>query len=205
MEILKQTSSTRENLGLLAIMDAIDGGDQITQRELAQKTGLNLKKVNYCLRKLLERGLVKFQRVRQNPDKRAYLYVLTPEGIKAKTQLTYGFLKFTMSFYTKVEGKVEKCLKDMQAQHIKHIILYGMSDIVGIFTGLNQAYQIEIVGVVDDSYIGRDIQGISLIAEKEILEHKWDVVLITALDGLDVIEEKLCALSVSPNAVWCMK
>ena len=63
-------------------------GEQITQRELARTTGLNLKKVNYCLQKLLEKGYIKFQRVRKNPDKRSYLYILTPAGLKAKSQLT---------------------------------------------------------------------------------------------------------------------
>ena len=99
MEILRQSSATREDLGLLAVMDALEERDEISQRELARVTGLNLKKVNYCLHKLLEKGHVKFQRVRDNPDKRSYLYILTPAGLKAKSRLTYSFLRFTFDFY----------------------------------------------------------------------------------------------------------
>ena len=68
-------------------MEALEAGERVTQRDLARVTGLNLKKVNYCLRKLLEKGHVKFQRARRNPDKRTYLYILTPAGLRAKSHL----------------------------------------------------------------------------------------------------------------------
>ena len=105
MNLFKQDSSTREDMGLLAVMDVLVDEEQVTQRELSRRTGLNLKKVNYCLHKLLEKGHVKFQRVIHNPDKRAYLYILTPAGLKAKSHLTYRFLKFTLDFYNQVEVK----------------------------------------------------------------------------------------------------
>ena len=62
MDIFRQSSLARENMGLLAVLEALEDGQKITQRELAVVTGLNLKKVNYCLHKLLEKGHVKFQR-----------------------------------------------------------------------------------------------------------------------------------------------
>ena len=84
---------------MLAVMDVLADEGRVTQRELARRTGLNLKKVNYCLHKLLEKGYVKFQRAVHNPDKRSYLYIVTPAGLTAKSHLTYGFLKFTLGFY----------------------------------------------------------------------------------------------------------
>ena len=113
MENFRQSSSTRENLGLLAVMEVLEERENITQRELARATGLNLKKVNYCLHKLLEKGYMKFQRVWKHPNKRAYLYVLTPLGLQAKSQLTYRFLKFMFDFYNKVELKLRRCLDEM--------------------------------------------------------------------------------------------
>ena len=47
---------------MLAVMDALADQEQVTHRELSRKTGLNLKKANYCPRKLLGKGFVKFQR-----------------------------------------------------------------------------------------------------------------------------------------------
>jgi len=89
MDLLKQAPNTREALGLLAVMEALADQEKVTQRQLSRQTGLNLKKVHFCLHKLLEKGHVKFQRAVHNPDKRAYLYILTPAGVKARSELTY--------------------------------------------------------------------------------------------------------------------
>ena len=125
MDLFKQNSATREDLGMLAVMDALADEEQVTQRELSHRTGLNLKKVNYCLHKLLEKGYVKFQRAMNNPDKRTYLYILTPTGLKAKSRLTYGFLKFTLEFYNQVEGKLQYCLKQMEQAGVQRVVLCG--------------------------------------------------------------------------------
>ena len=110
MDLFRQNSATREDLGMLAVMDALAAKDQVTQRELSRQTGLNLKKVHFCLHKLLEKGYVKFQRALHNPDKRVYLYIVTPAGLKAKSELTYRFLKVTLDFYNQVEAKVQQTL-----------------------------------------------------------------------------------------------
>ena len=52
----------------------------------------------------------KFQRALHNPDKRVYLYIVTPAGLKAKSELTYRFLKVTLDFYNQVEAKVQQTL-----------------------------------------------------------------------------------------------
>ena len=113
MPIPKQDTATRQDLGMLAVMEALADEEQVTQRELSRQTGLNLKKVNFCLHKLLEKGHVKFQRALNNPDKRGYLYILTPTGVKEKSRLTYRFLKFTMAYYSRVEEKLMQCLAEM--------------------------------------------------------------------------------------------
>ena len=68
MPIPPQDTTTRDDLGMLAVMEALTEGGRVTQRELSRQTGLNLKKVNYCLHRLLEKGHVKFQRALNRPD-----------------------------------------------------------------------------------------------------------------------------------------
>jgi transcription initiation factor IIE alpha subunit len=80
MDLLDQRSAIREDLGLLAVMDALVDEEQVTQRELSRRTGLNLKKVNYCLHKLLEKGHIKFHNIVTNPNKRSYLYIRVVAG-----------------------------------------------------------------------------------------------------------------------------
>ncbi|MBK34470.1 MAG: hypothetical protein CME26_02940 [Gemmatimonadetes bacterium] len=201
MEILKKQSSTRENLGLLAVLEALEGQEQTTQRELAQATGLNLKKVNYTLQKLLEKGYVKFQRVRQNPDKRNYLYILTPAGIKAKSQLTYGFLKFTLDFYTRMEDKLLSCVKEIESSGVDRIALYGASDVARILLGIVADRAVKVVGVVDPGYAGREYHGCPIIPVEDLSTWSWDAMLITSIDDPDVGEAWLLGEGVSSDRI----
>ncbi len=65
----------------------------ISQRELSVRLGVSLGAVNYCLKALLDRGLVKIQNFSNNPNKVGYSYFLTRTGITEKTLLTARFLK----------------------------------------------------------------------------------------------------------------
>jgi DNA-binding MarR family transcriptional regulator len=201
MEILKQTSSTRENLGLLAVMEALKDSERITQRELALQTGLNLKRVNYCLHKLLEKGYIKFQRAKQNPDKRTYLYILTPTGLKAKSQLTYRFLKFTLDFYSKVEDKLGQCLQDFANQGFKKILLYGVSDVAHILNGMITNDSLQVVGIVDPHYVGEEFHNIPVLDLTGFDKLQWDVVVITTLENLEQSEAQLHSLGISTKVI----
>lgn len=75
------------------ILRLIDSTPEVTQRELADKTGVSLGKVNYLLKALVEKGFIKARNFRNSNNKWSYLYVLTPSGIEHRTRLTYEFLK----------------------------------------------------------------------------------------------------------------
>ena len=202
MDLINKDSATREEMGLLAVMDALADEDQVTQRELSRRTGLNLKKVNYCLHKLLEKGHVKFQRVVNNPNKRAYLYILTPAGFKAKSHLTYRFLKFTLDFYNQVEIKLRRCLCDVAAAGVRKIILCGASEAARIVLELVGGYGIEVIGVIDSNFTDSKYNGASVVLSEDLGEMEWDGILITALEGLEDVETKLRDRGVLEERIW---
>ena len=204
MEIFRQSSTTREDLGLLAVMDAIEECEQITQRELARVTGLNLKKVNYCLHKLLEKGYVKFQRALNNPDKRVYLYILTPAGFRAKSRLTYGFLRFTLNVYSKLEEKLRHSIDEMASAGVQKILLYGASDAARILVGIVNGEPVEVVGVVDDEYEGREFHGVPVISNGQLGDLQWEGILITDTNDLDGMEKRLEGMEVPKEAIWTL-
>lgn len=82
------------------------------QRELANKLGFSLGKINYCLKALHLKGLVKINNFKKNPDKMNYLYILTPKGITAKTQLTIMFMKKKMQEYDELKKELKKLRKN---------------------------------------------------------------------------------------------
>ena len=66
---------------------------ETTQRELAEELGFSLGKLNYCIRALQNKGLIKIQNFKRNPKKVNYFYVLTLKGLAEKTRLTVNFMK----------------------------------------------------------------------------------------------------------------
>ena len=78
-----------------------------TQRELAEELGFSLGKLNYCLKALQQKGLVKIENFKKNPNKINYFYVLTPAGIAEKTKLTINFMKRKMKEYDELKKEIE--------------------------------------------------------------------------------------------------
>ena len=78
-----------------------------TQRELAKDLGFSLGKLNYCLKALQAKGLVKIKNFEANPKKMNYIYVLTPKGIAEKTKLTINFMKRKMQEYDELKKEIK--------------------------------------------------------------------------------------------------
>lgn len=85
-------SSFYEDESYLKVLKIIEKTPQIGQRELSKELGISLGKTNYCLKALLEKGLIKIGNFKKNTNKLLYLYLLTPSGIKEKTLMTHHFL-----------------------------------------------------------------------------------------------------------------
>ena len=79
-----------------------------TQRELAEDLGFSLGKLNYCLKALKNKGLVKILNFKKNPSKVNYIYILTPKGIAEKSKLTINFMKRKMKEYEELKKEINK-------------------------------------------------------------------------------------------------
>ncbi len=88
----------RDNQDHLNILRKINSESK-SQRDLAKELGFSLGKLNYCLKALKKKGLIKINSFKKNPSKLNYIYVLTPKGIAAKTKLTMNFMKRKMKEY----------------------------------------------------------------------------------------------------------
>ncbi len=82
--------------------------DNKSQRDLARELGFSLGKLNYCLKALKKKGLIKINSFKKNPNKLNYIYVLTPKGISAKTKLTINFMKRKMKEYDELKKELNK-------------------------------------------------------------------------------------------------
>ena len=89
------------------VLRSIQKHPNSSQRRLAKELGFSLGKLNYCIKALQGKGLVKIQNFRKNPNKLNYLYVVTPKGIAERARLTINFMKRKMQEYDELKKEIE--------------------------------------------------------------------------------------------------
>ena len=91
----------------LDLLRKLESNPHFTQRELSREVGVSLGKVNYCMKKLTEKGLIKLTNFTHNPNKIGYVYLLTPSGIDEKARLTFSFLKRKIVEYELLKKEID--------------------------------------------------------------------------------------------------
>jgi EPS-associated MarR family transcriptional regulator len=94
------------------ILKLLEADPQASQRRIADELGISLGRVNFCLKALVDKGLVKVNNFRNNANKRAYLYLLTPRGIEEKTRVTLRFLKVKLEEYEALKSELEQLQRE---------------------------------------------------------------------------------------------
>jgi EPS-associated MarR family transcriptional regulator len=89
------------------VLSLLEQNPDMSQRDLAKALGVSLGGLNYSLKALMERGMVKAQNFSKSERKLAYAYVLTPQGLAEKTKLTARFLKRKMEEYDALKAEID--------------------------------------------------------------------------------------------------
>ena len=97
-----------DNLDQFNVLRKIKSKPNSSQRKLASELGFSLGKLNYSLKALHSKGLIKIKNFQKNPNKLGYVYILTPKGIAAKTKLTLDFMKRKMKEYDELKAEMEQ-------------------------------------------------------------------------------------------------
>ena len=98
----------KNNQDHFEVLRKIKNKPEATQRELAGELGFSLGKLNYCLKALKVKGLLKIENFKKNPQKFNYIYVLTPKGIAEKTKITVNFMEQKMKEYDELKKELKK-------------------------------------------------------------------------------------------------
>ena len=101
----------------LDLLRRLESNPEYTQRALSKEMGVSLGKVNYCIKKLTEKGLIKITNFKQNPNKMGYAYLLTPKGIEEKTKLTFSFLKRKVIEYEILKKEINELKLESEEMH----------------------------------------------------------------------------------------
>jgi EPS-associated MarR family transcriptional regulator len=89
------------------VMRILQENPDFTQRELADKLGMSVGGLNYCLNALIDKGFVKMANFSMSKNKFKYVYLLTPQGIAEKMALTSRFLRRKMEEYDALKAEIE--------------------------------------------------------------------------------------------------
>ncbi len=92
----------------LEILRKIEENPNLTQRQIAEHLGLSLGKINYLIKALLGKGMVKVDNFRKSDKKIGYLYLLTPEGVERKRKLTLLFLKRKAEEFDRLKEEINR-------------------------------------------------------------------------------------------------
>lgn len=94
------------------ILKLLETQPEISQRELAKNLGVSLGKANFCLKALMEVGLIKATNFRNSQNKLAYMYLLTPNGIDAKSVITVSFLRSKLREYELLQLEISSLMQE---------------------------------------------------------------------------------------------
>ncbi len=96
------------------LIKTLEANPKLSQRELAREMGISLGKVNYCLKGLIEKGLLKARNFRNSDNKRQYAYVLTPKGLREKVRITQCYLARRVAEYEALKEEIDRLRAEVE-------------------------------------------------------------------------------------------
>jgi EPS-associated MarR family transcriptional regulator len=100
---------------IFRVMDLLGENPDLTQRELAERLGISVGSINYCLKALMAKGLVKMKSFARSKNKFGYVYLLTPSGLVKKADLTQRFLRRKIREYESLKAEITAVKKKVAA------------------------------------------------------------------------------------------
>jgi EPS-associated MarR family transcriptional regulator len=96
------------------LLRMLEADPHMSQRAIAKQLDISLGKVNYCLKSLIDKGVLKARNFYKSKNKTAYAYFITPAGIEEKAKITYRFLKTKVTEYEKLHDEIEELRAEAQ-------------------------------------------------------------------------------------------
>ncbi len=134
-----QTDSERD----LILLEEIEQNPDATQASLATHLGVAVGTVNWHLKRLIAKGYVKVRRA----ERRKLLYIITPEGIALRANLTIDYIHNSFRVYRLVRERSLLALSQVRQAGFSRVHLQGEGDVAEVcrLTCLEQG-----IAVVED-------------------------------------------------------
>ena len=170
----------QEKLRTLRLLEAIEAREVTNQRELAQALNISLGLVNAFMKRLAKKGYFKITTIPRNRVK----YLLTPEGVREKSRLTYEYIKYSIGFYREIREILITLFARLQNEGVERIALYGCGEVAELAYLFLQNTDIALAGVFDEKGDGREFYGHRVRGCEALANATFDYVLLTQTDNI---------------------
>ena len=185
----------KEELTNYHILTYIQQDENLSQRRLSSRIGVNVASVNFAIKRLITKGFVKM--IGANP--RRIKYIITPVGLKEKSELAYKFFDRNFHFYKDVRSDIENKINEISNWENQKIAIYGVNELSEITFLAIQNMELELVGVFDDKKKekpGTKFLGQEVFTLKSFKSKRPNIVLITEVANqnsvFDIAKETGC-------------
>ena len=177
------------------ILTAIDEGQPLTQRALAQRLGVALGLANLYVKRLAKKGYIKTATFSQKPAARKRLrYLLTAKGIAEKSRLTYEHMAWSLALYRRTRQTLRESLAELPAAGLERIAFYGIGEPAELAYLTVKELGVEpsaIYADAGDRFLGRPVRPIA-----ELRSEDFDALVVATFDRPEPHVERLLALGV---------
>ncbi|HUP06931.1 MAG TPA: MarR family EPS-associated transcriptional regulator [Caldimonas sp.] len=104
---------TAEHARELELLRLLEQHPDYSQRQMSSALGVSLGKAHYLLKALLDKGWVKARNFKHSAHKARYLYVLTPNGVRQRMQLTRSFLARKEREYDELHAQIATLRREL--------------------------------------------------------------------------------------------
>lgn len=189
----------------LEILRAIGEGVPITQRALAERLGIALGLTNLYLKRLAKKGYIKIAEFPRKPAARKRLrYLLTPNGVREKTRLTYEHVAYALHLYRRARQTLREDLGRLPESGLTRVVLYGTDEAAELaYLTLKEA-GIEPVGVFGAPSGGQFI-GMPVRPVAELVAESCDAVVVATFDRPEPYLAELAQLGVTRDKILTLR
>jgi len=177
----------QQDLRKLQILEEIEKNQSSNQRELARKLNISLGLVNSFVKRLSQKGYLKVTTIPKNRIK----YILTPKGFAEKTKLTYEYIQFSYRFYKDTRKRLQNLFQALVNENVQRVVFFGIGDLAEIAYLSLQETSLELVAVVDNQAVGKQLFGMYINKSDSISTIDFDKILITTATSNETELEEL--------------
>jgi predicted transcriptional regulator len=164
-----------QDIRTLKILEAIDGQEAPSQRDMAEALNISLGLINSFIRRLAKKGYFKVTHLPKNRMR----YILTPQGMTEKSRLTYAYIQYSYRFYRDARHRTRHLFHELKTDGVARVAFFGEGDLAEIAYLSLQESNLTFVAIGDFTGNDSSFFGHRILGMDEFLETAFDAVVLT--------------------------